>query len=203
MNDKFFKLDEQKQHRIINAALKVFSLHDYKHANTNDIAAAANISKGLLFHYFGSKKSLYLYLYDYSISLVKQQMQADFIMSETDFFELMINAQTIKTNIMRSYPYIFVFVLKAYYEQDSEVASDIAAHNVQTIDTNIAFILRHADRSKFRGDVSLEQALNLVMWCSEGYMKTKLQQETLDIEAIHEEFLQYLRLLKRSLYKTD
>lgn len=203
MNDKFFKLDEQKQHRIINAALKVFSLHDYKHANTNDIVAAANISKGLLFHYFGSKKNLYLYLYDYSLSLVKQQMQSHLIMNETDFFELIINAQNIKTSIMRSYPYIFTFMLKAYYEQDNEVASDIAAHNLQTIDANIALILQHADRSKFRADVSLEQALNLVIWCSEGFMRSKLQQETIDIEAIHQEFLQYLQLLKQSLYKSE
>ena len=61
MNEKFFDLKKEKQDRMINAALKVFALHGYRHACTDDIVKEAAISKGLLFHYFGSKL---LYLYD-------------------------------------------------------------------------------------------------------------------------------------------
>lgn len=203
MNDKFFTLDKQKQDRMINAALKIFALRGYKLANTNDISAAASISKGLLFHYFGNKKQLYLYLYRHSVAFVKEQMRAQMDLSETDFFLLMMNAQQIKTNIMNSYPYIFSFLLKAYYEQDAAVVDDIASYNVQTLDDNTALILQKADRSKFRDDVTLEQALKLVVWCAEGFMKTKLHQEHFDVEEMNREFLQCLQLLKRSFYKDE
>lgn len=203
MNDKFFKLDQLKQDAIINAALKVFSLHEYKQANTNDIAAAAAISKGLLFHYFSSKKNLYLFLYRYSMSIVKQQMQSDIVLHNTDFFELLINAQLRKTKIMLRYPHMFAFALKAYYEQDTAVASEISSYNLQSIDANSEAILTYADVSKFKADVSPQQALNIVKWCSEGFMKAKLQQEPLDIQAINDEFIEYLQLLKRGFYKDE
>ena len=47
MNEKFFDLKKEKQDRMINAALKVFALHGYRHACTDDIVKEAAISKGL------------------------------------------------------------------------------------------------------------------------------------------------------------
>ena len=69
MNEQFFHLPEEKQQAIINASLEVFATHEYKRASTDDIAAKAGISKGLLFYYFHNKKSLYLYIYDYTTFL--------------------------------------------------------------------------------------------------------------------------------------
>lgn len=43
------ELTEEKRRRILNAALEEFAKHDYKGASTDDIAAKAGISKGLLF----------------------------------------------------------------------------------------------------------------------------------------------------------
>ena len=68
---KIFTLSPEKQARITNAALEVFARNDYKHASTDDIAAKAGISKGLLFYYFRNKQSLYLYLYDYALEQVR------------------------------------------------------------------------------------------------------------------------------------
>ena len=49
MNARFFDLKKEKQDRIINAALKVFALHGYRHASTDDIVREASISKGFCF----------------------------------------------------------------------------------------------------------------------------------------------------------
>ena len=51
MNEAFFALPEEKRQRILNAALEAFAKHEYKKASTDDIAAKAGISKGLLFYY--------------------------------------------------------------------------------------------------------------------------------------------------------
>ena len=59
MNNKFFDAAKEKQDRIINAALQVFAVNGYRHASTDEIVRIAGISKGLLFHYFGSKLGLY------------------------------------------------------------------------------------------------------------------------------------------------
>ena len=61
MREEFFNLPKEKQLRIINAGFEVFGKNEYKRAVTDDIAAKAGISKGLLFYYFGNKKALYMY----------------------------------------------------------------------------------------------------------------------------------------------
>ena len=67
MNQKFFDIPKEKQDRIINAALQVFSQNGYRHAGTDEVVRRAGISKGLLFHYFESKLGLYIFLYDYAV----------------------------------------------------------------------------------------------------------------------------------------
>lgn len=56
INEKFYELEKEKQDKIINAAIEVFSKNDYKNAVTEEIAYKAEISKGLLFYYFKNKK---------------------------------------------------------------------------------------------------------------------------------------------------
>ena len=65
MNEKFYDLKKEKQDRMINAGLRIFALNGYHHASTDEIVKEAKISKGLLFHYFGSKAGYYGFLYSY------------------------------------------------------------------------------------------------------------------------------------------
>ena len=56
MAQLFSSLPDEKQQQILDAAAEVFSREDYKRASTDDIAARAGISKGLLFYYFKNKE---------------------------------------------------------------------------------------------------------------------------------------------------
>ena len=67
LNERFFDLKKEKQDRMINASLKVFSSAGYTHASTDEIVREAGVSKGLLFHYFTSKLGLFTFLYDYAV----------------------------------------------------------------------------------------------------------------------------------------
>lgn len=67
MNDVFESLPAEKKKRILIAALKEFSEKGYEQASTNSIVKEAGISKGILFHYFKTKRDLYLYVVLYRI----------------------------------------------------------------------------------------------------------------------------------------
>ena len=67
MENLLVKVDVEKRDKIINSALKEFSINTFQKASTNTIVEDAGISKGLLFHYFGSKEKLYKYLEYFSI----------------------------------------------------------------------------------------------------------------------------------------
>jgi len=50
--------EDQRREQIIRATLEVVARHGYEYASMARIAESANVSKGLLSHYFGSKDEL-------------------------------------------------------------------------------------------------------------------------------------------------
>lgn len=50
----------QTRERIVSAAVQIFSETPYDDVAVSDIAKAAGVAHGLLFHYFGSKRGIYL-----------------------------------------------------------------------------------------------------------------------------------------------
>ncbi|WP_045824603.1 TetR/AcrR family transcriptional regulator [Williamsia herbipolensis] len=46
--------------RLVDVAIEVFSESDYEQVAVADIAARADVAHGLLFHYFGNKRGIYL-----------------------------------------------------------------------------------------------------------------------------------------------
>jgi len=64
----------EKQNLIIDAALKTFAMHGYKKTSISDIASTAGISKAMVFHYFGTKKELYLYLVNTCVDSISTEV---------------------------------------------------------------------------------------------------------------------------------
>ena len=62
IKEVFERLPEERQDRILRACMAEFIAHGYRNASTNRMVEGLGISKGILFHYFGSKEELYLYL---------------------------------------------------------------------------------------------------------------------------------------------
>lgn len=51
---------DERRAQLLTAARTLFSQRDYQAVSSSEIAAAAGISRGLLNHYFGTKRDLYL-----------------------------------------------------------------------------------------------------------------------------------------------
>ena len=63
----FEKLPAERQELILSAGIRAFCRNAYNDISTESITRACGISKGLLFHYFGSKKNYYLYCLEQSM----------------------------------------------------------------------------------------------------------------------------------------
>ena len=105
MNTRFFELPEERQAAMRNAGLEVFAKQNYAKASMEEAARLAGVSKALLFHYFENKRGFYLYLYEYATGLMIREMSAAHDYSETDFFNILINAQLSKIAILHAHPY--------------------------------------------------------------------------------------------------
>lgn len=200
MNDKFFNLKREKQDRFINASLKIFSEHGYQKASTDDIVKEAGISKGLLFHYFESKLGLYEFVYNYSTKLFMMEYSSIISSEKTDFFEVQKQMELAKRNIMVSYPYMNVFVNKAFREDSFDVLSVVAGSMDQYSD-ELARIYATADISRFKEGVDPSAILKMCIFVADGVLNEQFQNGRIDAEEYYSEVVSYLEVLKQNLYK--
>lgn len=201
--DKFINLDNHKQDNLINSALVSFGNTGYKKTSINDIATISGISKALVFHYFGNKKSLYLFLFDYCSAMISNSIKAKFNNSETDFFKKIKLIQTIKFDTIKKHPSMFDFLKCAYFESDQEVAADIKAIHQKYVSGGFSTIFTNTNFSKFKEDVDPKMVMKIITWCAEGYVSELSKIKELNVEATAQEFDVYLELLKNSFYKEE
>ena len=147
MNDKFFDLKQEKQDRIINAALKVFAKNSYRHASTDEVVKEAGISKGLIFHYFESKAGLYEFLFEYSARFMLLELSREVSSSETDFFELIRQMERARMQVMKLYPYMQQFLNMSLKETCRE-ADRIAGRRAEYEERMLSYT-RQPDYSVF------------------------------------------------------
>jgi AcrR family transcriptional regulator len=202
LNEKFLNLPPEKQDRIINAALTVFGKYGYKKASVEEIVKNAGISKGLIFHYFGSKSNLYRELYEYCLSTVTKQLLETVDPSETDFFDMLEKNTEAKLNILKQHPSMYEFLLKAYFEPETGIHGAGSEDNAVPSDAFKSFF-KYADTAKFKDEVSLDKALNILLWCSNGFMQMKGLEGAIDPGKALEEFSGYLALLRSAFYKEE
>ncbi|GFZ30145.1 TetR family transcriptional regulator [Clostridium zeae] len=202
MNEKFFKLPQERQSQIINSALKVFSKASYYQTSTLEIAREAGISKGLLFYYFKNKKELYLFLYEYCVKLVIEELDENRSVEERDFFEILLNSQRLKCKLMKKYRYIYEFIVKVYKENDEEVIEDIVRFSEPLINYNYKNFFEKIDRKKFREGVDIPLLFQSLQWCAEGFMRSALSTNK-SIDEIDLEFEKILELYKQNFYKEE
>ncbi len=204
INEKFNALSKQKQLAIINAGLEVFGRNDYKRAITDDVANKANISKGLLFHYFKNKKTFYMYLYNYCMDIMKQLLMDDRFYKIDDFFELLHFGAVQKIAILTKHPYIMDFVMRAFYSKGDDISEEINVLFQKQLKSGFEEYFKHVDFSKFKEDVRPEKIYQVLIWMSEGYLLEKMKLNVgIDVDEIMADFEGIISLVRNMSYKEE
>jgi TetR/AcrR family transcriptional regulator len=204
---KFFNLETEKQDRIINAAIKEFAQKGYDKASTNEIVKEAEISKGLLFHYFKNKKQMFLFLFDHCIQIITDDFYKKVDLIETDFFERIRKAVLIKMDLLAKYPDIFKFIEEAYMDESVDIKTEIEKKVKELNEINIGRIYEGIDISKFRDDIDIQKILKIITWTFEKLSEEQLNKAKLtpnheiDYPAIQLEAEKYFDVLTKVFYK--
>lgn len=202
INEKFYSLDKEKQLRIINAAMEVFSKNDYKNAVTDDIAVKAEISKGLLFHYFKNKKTLYLFIYEYVLNLVRDNIDRSEMNKITDFFDLLDYGAKIKIKLLEKNPYLLDFSLRCFYNDKELISDDVNEQLTELYEDSFELYFSNLDLSKFKRKEDVYQIYKMSIWMSDGYMHEKrMKHEKIDVEELLLEFNKWMQIFKNNFYK--
>ena len=203
MNEKFFSLPEAKQLAIINAGYRVFSQNSYKKSPVSEIATEAGISKSLLFHYFRNKRELYLFLIKKAADTTYKYLYEFGCDKEDDIFEIMQRGLKAKVALMKKYPDLTFFTLKAYYETDPEICGDIQEiiGRVASFDANAKFL--KIDPEMFIEGIDLKMMYMDMYLASEGYLWEKSHQGKFDADEVERDFEKMIEFWKKIFLRKE
>ena len=196
MNAKFFDLKKEKQDRMINAALKCFALCGYKHASTDEMVKEAAISKGLLFHYFGSKQGVYRFVYDYSVRYINLDLRMYVDARETNLFEVVKQIERAKLHVMKEYPYMQQF-LNASAKEDAAEVVDFIAEKKTALEDTYRTIYERIDYSCLPEGIPSEKVTRMIDFTIKGLMSEAVGRDDFRVEEVHREICEYLDLYKQ------
>lgn len=188
MNERFFGLPQEKRLRMLNAGYRVFSAHSYKKAPMLEIADAAGISKPLLFHYFGNKQALYLYLWEYAMDATLQALARRRVDQASDLFDLLERTLNAKCEVMAKHPHMTAFTLRAYYEQEPSICAPIREDFAKHAREGLRLFRTAAKSTPLREQMDIELFYKEVIWASDGFMRTAVQAGTPDPEIVRRDF---------------
>jgi TetR/AcrR family transcriptional regulator len=201
--EKFFNLPVEKQKTIIDAALKSFGTNGYKKTSVSDIAAAAGISKAMVFHYFGTKKALYLYLIDLCGNIIMKEVDEKFDYTVTDFFDRIKLSSNIEISVMKKHPAIPSFLTSMYFEDDEEVKEDIKAILAKGEGFRNKIAFDGMDYSRFKEGIDPKLVMKMLGWLTDGYMNQLSNKTEIDYEVFLKEFEECMDLLRNNFYKEE
>ncbi len=164
--------DEQKEQRrqlIISKALELFAKKGYSNTKIGDIAKAADMSAGLMFHYFESKEQLYEELVKMGAESTNIPQKLNFE-NPLDFFEKFLNTLF---SYAKEQPWVFyMFVLMAQARSNEGIPPHIKeiALGVDQVEQSAEIIKAGQQYGYFRaGD---PYTLSFTFWSSvQGIME--------------------------------
>ncbi|MDO5726277.1 MAG: TetR/AcrR family transcriptional regulator [Tissierellia bacterium] len=203
--EKLKNVDLEKLNRIINSAMKEFGENGFEKASTNKIVKDANVSKGLLFHYFGTKENLYNYLKYFAIESMSEQIFQEIDFEDGDILERIKKTIYIKMGIAAKYPYISDFSVQVFKDSSlEEILEFVPNFNMEDY---ISFYTKNIDYSLFKDNIDIEKAVNIVRWTMDGLsedIKKKIKtKDDINFDKISKEFYEYLDFFKIHFYKEE
>ena len=196
---KFKMMEPSKRDRIINAAMHEFS-YGYRKATTDAIVQKAGISKGLLFHYFGSKEQLYAFLVNYAMDTMKADYFSMMNIEQRDILENLWQMALLKRDISHRHPAIYDFVNSIYAHRMDIPRTEIAEIAAQKRDDVLIGFYDRCDIGLFREDINPKKAIDLIWWALDGFCEAE-DIRGKDYEHFLEELRNYLDTFRQCFYK--
>ncbi len=188
MNEKFFSLPQDRQQAILNAGFRVFSQNSYKNSPMSEIAAEAGISKSLLFHYFRNKKELYLFLWDKCAEMTIEILTRYGCYGQEELFACMERGMRAKMEIIRQFPNMANFTIRAFYEKDTEISAAVQESYHKYFNLKADGTRMNLDPAQFIPGLDIPMMYQEMYWASEGYLWEMVQRGDVDMEKMERDF---------------
>jgi AcrR family transcriptional regulator len=114
----FSNLAEDKQERVLEAALEEFADQGYQQASLNRLVAKAGIAKGSLYQYFPNKEGIFHFVFQKALQQVRRTLVG--VKEETqteDLFTRLEKSLLAGVRFLKEHPRIFSLYLKIQFDR--------------------------------------------------------------------------------------
>jgi AcrR family transcriptional regulator len=147
-----------RREAIFDASLEEFAAVGYERANTNRICECAGVSKGLLFHYYGSKKQLYMFTVEKCTDDVLSVFEG-FSTEGLDFTGALLAYSKMKFYFYSVHPLHYKILNEAFLLPPIEVTDTMRAKYMELEKIGIGIMSGLVDKITLREGISKETAL--------------------------------------------
>lgn len=174
--EAFEKLSADKKELILSAGMKEFSQKPYKEASTDSITKACGISKGLLFHYFGSKKAFYFYCLESAMEKLTAQAQSK--EEAKDFYDTLFSSMDQK------------FALCIHYYDEMHMVN-MASRDAATeiVQQKAEMMQKYAIQIKMKSAETIRRALQTLHFKHDENLQMTVEGISLYINAVLNKYL--------------
>ena len=202
--EAFEKLSDDKKELILSSGMKEFSQKPYKEVSTDSITKACGISKGLLFHYFGSKKEFYFFCLERAMEKLTAQAQSK--EESNDFYDILFSSMDQKFALCIHYYDEMHMVNMASRDAATEIAQQKAEmmqkYAIQIKMKSAETIRRALQTLNFKHDENLQMTVEgISLYINAVLNKYLIQYQTTpdaffqNRDAIKSEMKQYLDMM--------
>lgn len=206
--EAFEKLPDEKREKIFQASLEVFAEKGYESASTNDIVKRAGISKGILFHYFGNKMNLYLYVLDKTLDEALEKFNAGYRLASPDLFERVIATGILKLKIALEEPLAYKLIFVTFINTPESLMEAVQDRYKKLYDIALPMLFDGLDFTKLRSGVDPNKAMEVVLLFMEGFQAKYIEayknipadQALVLMNKLMEDSRVYMDILKKGVY---
>jgi len=201
-------MEPDKRDRVINAAMKEFT-KGYKSACTDTIVREAGISKGLLFHYFGTKDGLYSFILKTACEMLHNEYLTLIDLEQADLIEKVWQMTLLKMDLSYKHPALFDFLAKAYIDLQENPNDEFARYFEKTKSIAVEKVLGEVDTSLFKEGLDPKKSANIILWTLNGYSASQIDpsKNMGDYQNEYERYLEdmkeYIKILRKTLYREE
>ena len=137
------QLREERREQILQAALKVFSRRGLAATKISDIAKEANLSHGLVYHYFNSKDEIFITLVKRALEGSKHVVDLASQQKLSPIDQLHWLTKTILTGLSYDGAYFFLIIVQAFTSDavPDQVKEMVSSNSSSTFEGILPIIL--------------------------------------------------------------
>lgn len=189
--------------KILDAAIAEYGTKGYTLASTNTIFKAANVSKGTVFLYFGSKADLFYEAFVYSAKMVIEAI-ADLDLSQyRDVFEKMVEISMFKLKYFSTRPHESAILLEGFSNPPPSVAPKIVAQLDLLSGLSLNRFFDEIDMNQFSDEYTKEDVILYIQMAFNSIQSNMdKKQMSLDyLASIKEDTMKYLQIVLKGMKK--